>query len=201
MKTHLIAGGGNLPLHVVEVGDPTHQPILFIHGFSQSCFSWIRQLNSDLAGSRRLIAMDLRGHGLSGKPRNAYADSKLWADDVHAVIQALDLHRPVLSGWSYGPLVILDYVRHYGEGSVGGIQFVAGVTRLGNEQATAVLRPEFLSLIPGLFSADADESIRSLEALLRMCCESEISAYELNLMLGCSAATPPHVRQALFSRS
>ena len=45
----------------------------------------------------------------------ATTDSKLWADDVNAVIEALSLDHPILCGWSYGPLVILDYIRHYGE--------------------------------------------------------------------------------------
>jgi pimeloyl-ACP methyl ester carboxylesterase len=69
-------------------------------------------MNSSLAGDYRLIAVDMRGHGLSEKPTNGYNDSKLWADDVNAVIQGLNLDHPVLSGWSYGPLVFLDYIRH-----------------------------------------------------------------------------------------
>ena len=68
--------------------------------------AWSRQLDSELARDHRLVAMDLRGHGLSEKPRDAYGDSRLWADDVRAVIDALNLDRPVLCGWSHGPLVI-----------------------------------------------------------------------------------------------
>ena len=37
MKTHKVAGGGGLQLHVVEAGNPAGLPILFIHGVSQSC--------------------------------------------------------------------------------------------------------------------------------------------------------------------
>jgi pimeloyl-ACP methyl ester carboxylesterase len=44
-------------------------------------------MNSNLAGEHRLLALDMRGHGLSDKPLNGYNDSKLWADDVNAVIQ------------------------------------------------------------------------------------------------------------------
>jgi non-heme chloroperoxidase len=201
MKTHIIAGGGNVPIHVVETGDATRQPILFIHGFSQSCLSWVRQLRSDLATTHRVIAMDMRGHGLSGKPRDAYGDSKLWADDVNAVIRALELDRPILSGWSYGPLVILDYIRHYGDAALGGIQFVGGVTRLGSERALSVLRPAFLGLTSGFFSNDPDESTRSLESLIRLCIRSELSSCDLDLMMGCSTATPAYVRKALFSRA
>jgi pimeloyl-ACP methyl ester carboxylesterase len=146
----MITGGAGIRLHVIEAGIPTGKPLLFFHGFSQSALSWIRQLSSPLAETFRLIAVDLRGHGLSGKPREGYADSRLWADDVHALIKALDLDHPILCGWSYGPLVILDYLRHYGEDSIGGVNFVGGITKLGSDEALSVLTPEFLDLVPGL---------------------------------------------------
>jgi len=201
MKSHRIKGGGNIELNVVEAGNPNGLPILFIHGFSQCWLSWSRQLKSELASDHRLVAMDLRGHGLSDKPQEAYTDSKLWADDVDAVIQTLGLERPILSGWSYGPLVILDYIRYYGEDRIGGIQFVGGVTRLGSDEATAVLTPEFLSLIPGFFSADLQESVSSLRSLIDLCFRRPPSAEEIYMMLGASASVPPYVRQGLFSRS
>src|SRR4030095_14938877 len=152
LNSHKISGGGGISLHVVETGNPTGRPILFIHGFSQCWLAWNRQLNSDLADDFRLVAMDLRGHGLSDKPLDGYSESRLWADDVNAVIQALSLDEPILCGWSYGPLVILDYIRHSGDDAIGGIHFVDGITKLGGEAAMAVLAPEFLQLIPGLFS-------------------------------------------------
>ena len=158
-------------------------------------------MNSDLADDFRLVAIDLRGHGLSDKPKDAYADSKLWADDINAVIQTLNLDHPVLSGWSYGPLVILDYIRHYGEDAIGGIQFVGGVTKLGSEEAVAVLTPEFLGLVPGFFSIVTEESVSSLRSLLHLCFSPEPSAEDMYLMLGYNMSVPPHVRQGLLSRS
>lgn len=201
MKHHAIAGGGGCLLHLIEAGDPNGQPILFLHGFSQSSLSWRRQLESDLADRYRLVALDLRGHGLSDKPQDAYADSRLWADDVAAAIRELDLAQPILCGWSYGPLVILDYIRHYGEDAIGGIHFVSGITRLGSERALAVLAPEFLTLVPGFFSSDAEESVRSLSALLRMCFAQEPTAADFYAMLGFNVSVPARVRQALFSRA
>ena len=96
MKSHKITGGGDVQLHLVETGNPKGRPIIFIHGFSQCSLAWSRQFNSDLAETYRLIAMDMRGHGLSDKPREGYTDSKLWADDVNAVIHALNLDHPIL---------------------------------------------------------------------------------------------------------
>jgi pimeloyl-ACP methyl ester carboxylesterase len=201
MKTHTIIGGGGTQLHLVETGNSQGRPIVFIHGFSQCWRSWSRQLSSDLADDHRLIAMDLRGHGLSDKPREGYAESKMWADDVNAVIQSLNLDDPILCGWSYGPLVILDYIRHYGEDAIGGVNFVGGVTKLGSDEATSVLTPEFLGLVPGLFADDAEESVRSLQSLLRMFFIAEPSAEDFYLMLGYSVSVPTYVRRALFSRA
>jgi len=197
----MITGGGGIQLHVIEAGNPREKPIAFFHGFSQSALSWSRQLSSPLAESFRLIAVDLRGHGLSAKPRDGYADSRLWADDVHALIKALDLVHPILCGWSYGPLVILDYLRHYGEDSIGGVNFIGGITKIGSDEAHSVLTPEFLGLIPGFFSTDAEESVRSLTSLLRLCFATELSPEDLYRMVGYNVSVPAYVRQALFSRA
>ena len=159
MRHHTITGGGGTRLHLVETGNPRGQAILFIHGFSQCALAWERQLSSDLAHHYRLIAMDMRGHGDSEKPREGYDNSKFWADDVDASIRELNLDRPVLCGWSYGPLVILDYVRHYGEARIGGIHFVGAITKLGSEAALSVLTSEVLALVPGLFSDSVGESV------------------------------------------
>lgn len=201
MNSHKITGGGGTQLHLVETGNSRGRPILFIHGFSQCWLSWGRQMSSDLADDYRLVAMDMRGHGLSDKPRDGYGDSRLWADDVNAAIQALSLDHPILCGWSYGPLVILDYLRHYGEDSISGVNFVGAVTKLGSDEALAALTPEFLNLVPGFFATDVEESVRSLESLLRLCLAQEPSAEDLYLMLGYNLSVPPYVRQALFSRA
>jgi non-heme chloroperoxidase len=201
MKLHTITGGGGTQLHVVESGNPQGRPILYIHGFSQCWLAWTRQMNSDLAQDHRLVAMDMRGHGLSDKPLQGYDDSKLWAEDVNAVIETLSLDDPVLCGWSYGPLVILDYIRHFGEDHIGGLHFVGGVTKLGSEDAIAVLTPELLGLVPGLFSTEVKESVRSLEGLLRLFFAREPAIEDRFLMLGYNVSVPPYVRQALFSRS
>lgn len=201
MKHYSIKGGGGAQLHLVETGSASGRPIMFIHGLSQCWLTWARQMNSDLAADHRLVAMDLRGHGFSDKPRDAYADSKLWADDVNAAIQALSLDHPILCGWSYGPLVILDYIRHYGEDGISAITFVGGVTKLGSDDAMSVLAPEFLSLVPGFFATGVEESVRSLASLLRLCFAQQPSPEERYLMLGYSVSVPPYVRQALLSRS
>lgn len=203
LTTTTVTGGGGVQLHVVEGGNPKGRPIVFLHGISQSWLTWSRQMHAELGADHRLVAMDLRGHGQSDKPSEAecYTDSRLWADDVHAVIETLNLDHPVLCGWSYGPLVILDYIRQYGEDGLGGIAFTGGISKLGSNEAMSVISPEVRSLVPGLFASDAQASVRSLEALVRLFFVRAQCVDDLYLMLGYNVCVPPGVRQAMFSRS
>ena len=102
---------------------------------------------------------------------------------------------------SYGAIVILDYVRKYGESAIGGTCFVDAITKLGSEAALSVLTPELLNLVPGLFSADVQESADTVQSFLRLVVDQQQSEEDMYLMLGYNLAVSPHVRQALFSRS
>ena len=201
-KSHRITGGGGIQLHAVETGNPKGRPILFLHGLSQCWLSWSRQMSSDLADDYRLVSMDLRGHGLSDRPREGYTDSKLWAEDVNAAIHALSLDHPILCGFSYGPLVILDYLRHYGDDGIGGLNFVGGVTRLGTDEAVAVLTPAFLSLVPGFFATDV-EGASAVSS--RSCACASFRSLQLKSCIGCSAGasrfSPASARQCSPARS
>jgi hypothetical protein len=66
-KIHTVEGGGGLRLHVREWG-ADGPPVLFMHGWSQSHLCWARQYQSALADEFRLVAYDLRGHGMSQAP-------------------------------------------------------------------------------------------------------------------------------------
>lgn len=201
LEDHFVSGGGGCRIHVIETGNRNGQPILFIHGFSQNALTWLPQLTSDLEHHYRLVAMDLRGHGASDRPAAGYDNGELWADDVQAVIQELSLEQPILCGWSYGPLVMLDYVRHHGEQQIGGLHFVDGLTKLGSPAALAVLTPELLALVPGFFSTDAETSVGALRSLLRLSYVHPTSAAALYTMVGFNVSVPPFVRQALFART
>jgi non-heme chloroperoxidase len=200
MSIHIVAGDGGTKLYVRDEGNRAGKPILFLHGFSQCSLAWTKQLSSDLADSYRLVAMDLRGHGQSEKPRDAYGESSIWANDVHAVIEQLELASPVLVGWSYGGVIISDYVASYGEDAIAGTSWVAAVCRLG-ESLVPFLGSQFIAAAPGFFSENAEESVSALRSLLRLCVPSGLSPEEEYLMLGFNVIVPPHVRAALLSRT
>jgi non-heme chloroperoxidase len=86
-----------LTISAQEWGNPNGPEILFIHGFSQSHLSWIKQVTSgDLAKEFHMVTYDLRGHGNSDKPfePERYKTSKYWGDEVQAVMDATGLKRP-----------------------------------------------------------------------------------------------------------
>ena len=122
-----VTSSDGLTIAVVESGETTGRPILFVHGFSQSAAAWRRQMLSDLGDTYRLIALDMRGHGYSSKPADPkhYIDSKLWAGDIAAVIAAKGLENVVLVDWSYAGLPLLDYVREHGQDKLSAMVFVA----------------------------------------------------------------------------
>ena len=200
MNTYTVIGDGGTKLHVQETGKRAGKPILFLHGFSQCSLVWSKQLGSDLAASFRLVTMDLRGHGLSDKPRDAYGESRIWANDVRAVIEQLELERPLLVGWSYGGVMISDYVRIYGEEAISSTNWVAAVCRLG-EPLLPFLGQQFLAAAPGFFSENVEESVGALLRLIRLCIPSGLSREEEYLLLGFNVAVPPHVRAGLLSRN
>lgn len=202
MNVRTVTGDGGVKLHVQDVGKRTGKPIVFIHGFSQCSLAWSKQLSSGLADSFRLVAMDIRGHGQSDKPRGAYGDSRVWANDLQAVIQQLELNQPVLVGWSYGGVIISDYVAHYGENAIAATNWVAAVCRLGEPLvAGGFLGEQFVAAVPGFFSENTEESVAALTTLIRLCIPSGLSREEEYLMLGFNLAVPPYVRQGLFGRN
>jgi non-heme chloroperoxidase len=199
-RTYRVSGGGGVVLFVEETGNPSGRPVLFLHGISQCRLAWDRPLQSDLRRDLRLVAVDLRGHGLSEKPRDGYGDSALWAADVHAVITSLKLDRPILCGWSYGGIVIADYLSRYGEAAVGGIALVGAASRLG-EPALPFLGADFLATLPGLFSTDLEASTAALRTFIRLTTSADPAPEDLYRALGYNMVVPPHVRQAMLSRT
>jgi pimeloyl-ACP methyl ester carboxylesterase len=201
MTMHTIRGGGGVNLHVEETGRVDGRSIVFIHGFSQCGRAWIRQTQSELARDFRLITMDIRGHGGSDKPRDAYGDAELWAHDVNAVIEHLHLQQPLLVGWSYGGVIMSDYLRVFGDVAIAGTQWVGAVSRLGEPLVTpGFLGGDFLALMPGFFTDAAVESVDTLRRFLRLCVHDEPAADDLYFFLGYNVIVPPHVRQGLFAR-
>ena len=203
MPIHTITGGGRLQLAVHEYGQPHGKPILLIHGFSQCHLAWSKQFQSSLADEFRLVCPDNRGHGMSEKPTTSehYTQGELWAEDVHAIITGLALHKPILAGWSYGGFIINDYLAQYRQDTIGGINYVCGAVLLGVEKAANMFGSAFTDRVPGLCSENLEENIHAVRLLLRAVFEKQPTQDEFEGLVAFNMYVPPAVRLGLLSRA
>lgn len=105
MATTTAADGTSIAFddHASTGGDADATPVILVHGITESAVTW-DPLIDRLAASRRVVAMDLRGHGRSGAAERY--DLEAMAGDVAAVAMTLDLDRPHLVGHSLGGAVV-----------------------------------------------------------------------------------------------
>lgn len=136
---YTVTSKDGVKLAVQESGNPNGRPIVFVHGLLGSRLNWEAQVQSPELRQYRLIAYDLRGHGLSDKPAGAepYRDGRRWADDLDAVIEGAHAIKPVVVGWSLGGVVISNYLAAYGDGQIAGGVYVDGVVELAPGQIVA----------------------------------------------------------------
>nr|AHE14583.1 alpha/beta hydrolase fold family protein [uncultured bacterium] len=96
----------------VDTGTGTGTPLVLLHGFPGSSFDW-HQVVPPLAERRRVVAFDLPGYGLSGKPREARYSLFEQADVVAAVLAACGVDRCVLVAHDMGDTVAAELLARY----------------------------------------------------------------------------------------
>ncbi len=98
-------------------------PIVLLHGLASNARIW-DAMTPQLAGRHRVVAIDQRGHGLSGKPDGGY-DFASVSGDLRAVLDRLEIERAIIVGHSWGGNVALAFgVTH--PARVLGLVFVDG---------------------------------------------------------------------------
>lgn len=142
----------NLALYVRE-WTGTGRPFVLVHGLASNARTWDQVAAGLAADGHRVIAVDQRGHGLSGKPDDGY-DFATVAEDLKLLMDALEVPQPILAGQSWGGNVALAFGATYPE-RVAGIAFVDGgfldMQMRPNatwEQVSVDLRPPSLAGIP-----------------------------------------------------
>src|SRR5919112_1964131 len=103
-------------LHYAEKGDPTGEAIIFLHGYSDSWFSFSRVLPL-LSSEYHAFALTQREHGDSDKPECCYTLDD-FAADVDAFMDAVSIEEATLVGMSGGSFIAqraaLSYPRRVG---------------------------------------------------------------------------------------
>jgi pimeloyl-ACP methyl ester carboxylesterase len=93
-------------MRYAEQGNPNGDPIILIHGFTDSQFSYSRIMPL-LDKKYRVFAIDQRGHGDSDKPEAGYS-MKDFASDVISFMDAKDIKKATIVGHSMGSFVALQ---------------------------------------------------------------------------------------------
>jgi pimeloyl-ACP methyl ester carboxylesterase len=113
-----------MKIHYTSRGTGNHA-LLFVHGWNCDLTLWSRQVNA--FPQMRVIAVDLPGHGESGKPQIKY-DMELHARALEAVMRDGRIERAVLVGHSNGTPVIREFYRLFPQKTLG-LVFVDGALR------------------------------------------------------------------------
>ena len=106
------------------------QPVVFSHGWPLNADSWEAQMLFLAAHGYRCIAHDRRGHGRSNQPWTGN-DMDTYADDLSALIEALDLKGAVvLIGFSAGGGEVARYIGRHGTTRVAKAALISAVPPL-----------------------------------------------------------------------
>lgn len=112
MTDHFITTDDQVKLYYEEYGKGDNV-ILFIHGYTDSVAGF-RHVSPFLGDEFRVITYDLRAHGKSEAPDFGYS-MRRYAQDLHCVIEQLDLKDIHVIGYSMGVHIIYEYIKQYGD--------------------------------------------------------------------------------------
>jgi pimeloyl-ACP methyl ester carboxylesterase len=131
---------------------------VFVHGFLCSHEDWKFQLK-ELQQSHEVVACDLRGHGATpGRPHEVSIEH--FGGDVAALVNNLELTKPVLIGHSMGCRVVLEANRLMPE-RIGGIVLVDG-SRFGTGDPAAAEAAAQAQIAQTGYTAWATELFRQM---------------------------------------
>lgn len=114
-------------------------PIVLLHGMGGSKVVW-NDLAGHLGGRFSLIAYDLRGFGRTREIEQESLSLKTWANDLRAVLAALEVPRAVVVGHSLGASIALRYALMWPES-------VAALVLIGADAQLARSAPQLLQNI------------------------------------------------------
>ncbi len=89
--------------------DGEGEPVVLLHGFAVNAdINWrLPGITRELARDFAVISMDLRGHGLSGKPDDARKHGMEMVDDVPRLLDHLRIEKAHVAGYSLGGMITL----------------------------------------------------------------------------------------------
>ena len=149
--TVMVESGTGVTLRTVRWGNPAHAsnvPLVLIHGLASNALLWEGAALEFAALGHAVVAVDLRGHGLSEKPDDGY-DMQTVTNDVAGVLRVLasqGYERPVVAGQSWGGNVVIELALTHPELVRGVVAVDGGFLELQEhlpqwEECSVALRP------------------------------------------------------------
>jgi len=132
-----------MAVSTLAVDDRGNGPaIVLLHGLTFSRRTWT-PISDALLPRHRVITVDLPGHGESD---GSAADPRAVVDRLHATLETLRVHRPVVVGHSAGALMATGYASSYPTSGVVNVDqplIVAPFAALVQQFAAALRGPDF----------------------------------------------------------
>ena len=125
--SRVTVGRERVELHYKDWG--TGQPVVFSHGWPLTADAWEDQMVFLAARGYRCVAHDRRGHGRSSQPWSGH-DMDTYADDLAALVEALDLKDAIHVGHSTGGGEVARYIGRHGTTRVARAVLIGAVTPL-----------------------------------------------------------------------
>jgi len=116
-------------LHIREFGAGDAPPLLLVHGLAGQLAHYTYGVTDRLAGRYRVIAIDRAGAGYSTRAPGTPADLHTQADMLAALIEHLQLERPLVVGHSLGGALALALALRHPQ-RVGALALVAPLTHM-----------------------------------------------------------------------
>lgn len=136
MTAYKISGARVIEPNIVRTADGVNlfyrdwgdgEPVLFVAGWSMGADSWCYQMLALAQQGMRVIAFDRRGHGRSSDPGRGY-DFNTLADDLAAVLEALDLDEVTLVAHSMGCNEVVRYLSRHGQRRIKRVALLGSMT-------------------------------------------------------------------------
>lgn len=99
-----------LRLAYAELGDPKGEPLLLLHGYTDTSRSW--SVLVPYLGQYRLLIPDQRGHGASDAPECCYSASQ-FAFDAKLFLDAMGVKSAAVAGHSMGSMIAITMAAEY----------------------------------------------------------------------------------------
>ncbi|KAH8549039.1 hypothetical protein BGW37DRAFT_559307 [Umbelopsis sp. PMI_123] len=158
----------NVQLYSEATGNPNGPAIVFVHGFAQAGLAFDHQFYD---------------HDLT-----TYNSGTKWGQDFQSVIHAWNLKNVSLVGWSYGGIVISEYVRVASQENIANMIYVDASTSIGIP-GPSTLNPNYTAILPSFVSSDYQTRMMGFKNFTAMVIKTPLSQDNYMKALGWSNET------------